>query len=138
MPGKYSWLNGSGGMSLRVMSHELGHNVGTHHASSMSCTVSGVRVSLAQRSSCTSSEYGDPFTVMGSSSNYQHTNFSRGNFGWLQAANTQTVTASGDYTLSPVEGGTGVVALRIQRTSSTYLTLEFRQPSGTFDDFPAT
>ena len=30
------------------------------------------------------------------------------------------------------------MALRIQRTSSTYLTLEFRQPSGTFDDFPAT
>ena len=105
MPGKYSWLNGSGGMSLRVMSHELGHNVGTHHASSMSCTVSGVRVSLATNaSSCTSSEYGDPFTVMGSASKYQHTNFSRGNFGWLQAANTQTVTASGDYLLRPVEG----------------------------------
>ena len=61
MPGKYSWLNGSGGMSLRVMAHELGHNVGTHHASSMSCTVSGVRVSLATNSSsCTSSEYGTP------------------------------------------------------------------------------
>lgn len=136
MPGKYSWLNGPLGMSLRVMAHELGHNLGTDHASSLSCTQSGVRVSLS--SSCTSSEYGDPFTVMGSSSRLQHTNFSRGNFGWLQAANTETVTASGDYTLSPVEGGAGVVALRIQRTSSTYLTLEFRQPSGTFDDFPTT
>lgn len=136
MPGKYSWLNGPLGMSLRVMAHELGHNLGTDHASSLSCTQSGVRVSLS--SSCTSSEYGDPFTVMGSSSRLQHTNLSRGNFGWLQAANTQTVTASGDYTLSPVEGGAGVVALRIQRTSSTYLTLEFRQPSGTFDDFPTT
>ena len=140
MPGKYSWLNGLGGMSLRVMAHELGHNVGTHHASSMSCTVSGVRVSLATNaSSCTSSEYGDPFTVMGSSSKLQHTNLSRGNFGWLQAANTQTVTSSGDYLLRPIEyASTGVQALRIQRTSGTYLTLEFRQPSGTFDDFPAT
>ena len=50
------------------------------------------------------------------------------------------MTASGDYLLRPIEeyAPTGVQALRIQRTSSTYLTLEFRQPSGTFDDFPAT
>jgi chitodextrinase len=140
MPGKYSWLNGSGGMSLRVVAHELGHNLGTHHASSLSCTQSGVRVSFAtSSSSCTSSEYGDPFTVMGSSSKLQHTNFSRGNFGWLQASNTQTVTSSGDYLLRPIEyASNSVQALRIQRTSGSYLTLEFRQPSGTFDDFPTT
>ena len=69
----------------------------------------------------------------------RHTNFSRGNFGWMQAANTQTVTASGNYTLSPIEGtAPASLRCRVQRTSSTYLTLELRQPSGTFDDFPGT
>ena len=85
------------------MPHELGHNFGTHHASALSCTANGVRVSLsANAADCTANEYGDPFTVMGASSKYQPTNYARGNFGWLQAANTQTVTAGGDYLLKPI------------------------------------
>lgn len=138
LPGRLSWLNGAGAMGLRVMAHELGHNFGTHHASTLSCTVSGVRVSLASSAAnCTASEYGDPFTVMGAASQYHHTNFSRGNFGWLQAANTQTVTTAGDYTLKPIGGfdATGVQALRVLRASNSYITLEFRRPYGIFDTF---
>jgi hypothetical protein len=75
---------------------------------------------------------------MGASTQYQPTNFSRGNFGWLQASNTQVVTAAGDYTLKPIEPfGSGVQALRVLRSSNSYLTLEYRQPSG-FDNFAAT
>jgi hypothetical protein len=138
LPGRLSWLNGSGAMGLRVMSHELGHNFGTHHSSTLSCTVGGIRVSLSSNAAnCTANEYGDPFTVMGAASQYHHTNFSRGNFGWLQAANTQTVTSEGDYTLKPIGqlDPTGVQSLRIQRATNSYLTLEFRQPYGTFDTF---
>jgi chitodextrinase len=139
LPGSQSWLNGAGGMSLRVMAHELGHNFNSHHASSLSCTDGGVRVSLSANSAnCTASEYGDPFSVMGSASGYQHSNFSRGNFGWLQAANTLTVTTSGTYTLAPIEGynPSAVQTLRVKRTASTYMTLEFRQPYGSyFDNF---
>jgi chitodextrinase len=139
LPGTQSWLNGTGGMSLRVMAHELGHNFSTHHASSLSCTNGGLRVSLSANSAnCTSSEYGDPFSVMGSASARQHTNFSRGNFGWLQAANTLTVNVAGQYTLRPAASydPTGVQTIRILRASNSYSTLEFRQPYGSlFDNF---
>jgi chitodextrinase len=139
LPGRQSWLNGTGGMSLRTMSHELGHNFGTHHASTMSCTESGARVMLS--ASCTSNEYGDPFTVMGAASGRWHTNVALGNFGWLAAGNTRDVTTGGDYLLQPIEryDPTGIKALRIARTSSSNLTLEFRQPGiSAFDAFPAT
>ena len=133
MPGNLSWLNGIGAMNLRVVAHELGHNFGTHHASTLSCTVGGVRVSLAASAAdCSTSEYGDPFTVMGQASQYEHTNYSRGNFGWLQSSDTLTVTTTGDYALQATETtGTGVVrALRMARTSSSFFTLELRRPSG--------
>ena len=136
LPGSQSWLNGNGGMSLRVMAHELGHNFATHHASSLSCTNGGVRVSLS--ASCSASEYGDPFTVMGSASTRQHTNFSRGNFGWLQAANTLTVNIAGQYSLNPAENNdpTGVQSIRVLRTTNSYFTLEYRRPYGSyFDNF---
>ena len=140
MPGRSSWLNGAGAMNLRVMAHELGHNFGTHHASTLSCSEGGARVSLAATmTSCTASEYGDPFTVMGQASQYEHTNYSRGNFGWLGAGETTTVTSTGDYALQAVEtAGTGVAkALRIARTASSFFTLELRKPLGTFDSFAA-
>lgn len=141
MPGRHSWLNGPGAMNLRVMAHELGHNFGTHHASSLSCTVGGLRVSLsADPADCNAAEYGDPFSVMGMSGQNEHTNFSRSNFSWLKDANTLTVAASGDYTLHPIENfdSAAVQVLRVARTPSSYLTLEYRQPSGSFDDFTAT
>jgi hypothetical protein len=141
MPGRSSWLNGPGAMALHTMAHELGHNFGTHHASTLNCAEAGVRVPLSSNSAnCTANEYGDPFTVMGQANQYEHTNYSRGNFGWLQPTNTVTVTTDGDYTLVPVEDGdpTAAQTLRMTRTSSTFLTLEFRQAIGAFDTFPAT
>jgi hypothetical protein len=75
---------------------------------------------------------------MGSSNSRKHTAFSLGNFGWLPAERTQTVTAAGDYALSPLHSASGIQALQIQRTSSTYFTLELRSPSTPFDTFSAT
>ena len=62
LKGRYSWINGS--MTVRVVGHELGHNLGAHHAGSLTCTENGVRVTLS--ASCSLSEYGDPFSIMGS------------------------------------------------------------------------
>ena len=39
LPGTGSWINGS--MNLRVVGHELGHNFGVHHASTLACTSAG-------------------------------------------------------------------------------------------------
>jgi hypothetical protein len=136
LPGRESWLNGTGGMSLRTMGHELGHNFATHHASTMNCTEGGVRVTLSANSAnCTSVEYGDPFSIMGSGSR-RHSNASLANFGWLPAANRFDVVQNGDYQLAPLYSAAGYQSLRVQRTSSSYFALEYRQ-SGPFDTFNA-
>ena len=142
LPGTTSWVLGAY-LDLRVSGHELGHNFGTHHSNSYSCTESGVRVALSVAANCTSSEYGDPFSIMGQgqTSYMEHTNFSRGNFGWLTAANTQDVTTNGSYSIHPIEPNdpSGVQGLRINRAGSNYLLLEVRQPDGTpFDAFSAS
>jgi chitodextrinase len=140
LPGTTSWVRAEY-LDLRVSGHELGHNFGTHHANSYSCTQNGVRVALSVASNCSSSEYGDPFSIMGQAQTYEHTNFSRGNFGFLVGANTQDVTSSGTYALHPIEPSdpTGVQALRISRGGGSYLLLEFRQPDGpNFDNFSSS
>jgi chitodextrinase len=119
-------------MNLRVVAHELGHNFGTHHASTYAC---GTAVYAA--SGCSTSEYGDPFTVMGSSSQRLHTAYARAELGHL--TDTLTVTASGSYTVVPVGlSGPSPRQLRISRGGGNYLYLEFRQPLGFFDNFGAT
>jgi chitodextrinase len=136
LPGTQSWVRAEYD-DLRVSGHELGHNLGTHHSNSYTCAQNGTPVPLSTAGDCSSSEYGDPFSIMGSANTYEHTNFSRGNFGWLAGSNTLDVTANGSYTLDPIEPHeSGVQALRITRDSSTYLLLEYRQPDGpNFDNF---
>ena len=134
LPGTASWINGY--MNLRVVGHELGHNLGVHHASTLSCTnAGGAPVPIG--SSCSASEYGDPFTIMGSASTRHHNNWHRAQLGWL--TDTQTVSASGIYSLAPAEiSGASPKLLRIARGDGTYLNLEYRQPSASFDDFAST
>jgi hypothetical protein len=139
LPGTQSWVRAEY-LDLRVSGHELGHNFGTHHSNSYSCSQSGAAVALSTAANCTTSEYGDPFSIMGQgqTSIMEHTNFSRGNFGWLTTANTRDVTSSGSYSLDPAEANdpTGVQAIRVARDASTYLLLELREPDGTpFDSF---
>ena len=130
LPGTSSWINGA--MTLRVVSHELSHNLGVHHASSLACTTSGSPSTFG--GTCSQSEYGDPFTVMGSASTRHHVNWHRAQLGWL--ADVQTVSASGTYLLTPAELSGTPRLVRVARNDGTYLNLEFRQPWGTlFDNF---
>jgi chitodextrinase len=118
-------------MSLRVVSHELSHNLGVHHASTLACTSGGSPSTFG--SSCSQSEYGDPFTVMGSASTRHHVNWHRAQLGW--ATDVQTVTTGGSYLLAPAELTGTTRLLRVARGDGTYLNLEFRQPWGIFDNF---
>jgi hypothetical protein len=133
LPGKYNWINDSGSQTI---SHELGHNFGVHHASSYRCLLNNVPVPIG--GTCTASEYGDPFDVMGS--RYRHVSaYHKEKLGFLEAANVQTVTANGTFDLAPLEQkATGLQVLRypIPGTSDIYY-IEYRQRFG-FDSFLTT
>jgi hypothetical protein len=136
-----SWVMSN---SLRVVTHEHGHNLGAYHASTYSCTDgAGVRVTIGARVNCTLSEYGDPFDVMGSPV-YHFSNAHKNETKILPAANIRDVTTDGDYDLYPIEqSSTGALALRLPRdvTStgvvSEHYWLEYRRPFG-FDNFSLT
>ncbi|MBI4509342.1 MAG: hypothetical protein HY698_06875, partial [Deltaproteobacteria bacterium] len=145
--GPITWIHATYGIDLflNVAAHELGHNVGWHHASTYRCTgASGAAVSISD--TCSATEYGDPFDIMGyaSRSRYRHTNiFNKGRRGWLSASNMLTVTSSGDYTIAPMESASGQVQLlriaggRDGNGNQLYYYVEFRQPVG-MDTFAPT
>jgi chitodextrinase len=136
LPGTQNWANGE--MDLRVVGHELGHNFGVHHANSMNCTSSGARVWLSAPANCTSTEYGDPFDIMGSSSWRHENNYHLAQLGFFGAADKQDVTTTGTYQLGVADiSSTTPKLLRLARAGTgTWFYLEFRQPYGSyFDNF---
>lgn len=136
MPGPESWNNGN--LSVRIAGHELAHNFGVHHAASLACTSGGVRVTLSD--TCTESEYGDPFDIMGSSSRLTN-HWHRWRLGYFTNDEVTTVTSAspGQYTVGVVSQATSVPKIvRVARGDGTFYYLEFRQPFGTFDNFAAT
>ena len=138
LPGPETWINGF--VQLRVMGHELGHNFGVHHASSLQCAVGATRVALSDDAHCpfvaTRDEYADPFSVMGGASTRQFTAVAKEELGWLQPTGTLTVEASGTYAIAASElDGAATHLLRIPRTGGA-LYVDVRQPFGaSFDTF---
>jgi M6 family metalloprotease-like protein len=136
--GKYSWINGA--MTPYVTMHEMGHNLGAHHASSMTCTQGGTRVPLSDN--CTVSEYGDPHDVMGQNasgpSKQRHLHaWHRRQVGFLANSEMRTVSSTGRHTIAPAAvAGNSPRLLRVPRASSgDYFYLEYRRPYGVFDDY---
>ncbi len=136
--GRNTWINGDG---TSVISHELGHNFRISHAATNSCTSNGTRVTLS--TTCTPSEYGSTFDVMGRGGLKHSGAYGKGRAGWIGTTNTLTVRKSGTYTILPIEKGLdcGTQTVRIPRVgaggSTEYYYLDFRQPFG-FDNYPAT
>jgi NPCBM-associated, NEW3 domain of alpha-galactosidase/Abnormal spindle-like microcephaly-assoc'd, ASPM-SPD-2-Hydin len=131
-----AWINGS--LQLAVTGHEMGHNLGLHHAHSMDC---GTQVWAA--TGCTTSDYGDDFDLMGNSYYGHFDAFNKERIGWLNYGNSlpiTTVTASGTYTLTgfAVSDGTPKALKILKSTDSagnkTWIYLEYRQPVG-FDSY---
>jgi len=118
------WINGLNATS--VYAHELGHNFGLLHAGSLRC--SGVPIG----GTCTVSEYGDPFDVMGNQSAMHFNAAQKLDLGWIGTGTVVTHGAgSGTYVLNPIEtAGGGVYAVRIPAAANRTYWLEYRQPIG--------
>jgi cysteine-rich repeat protein len=103
-----SLLNGIGGLSVSVTSHELGHNFGVWHASALEC--GDYSVGLEQHDGigdCYTIEYGDYTDVMGSSVVYNgHFNtFHKDKIGWLSFDDIIRIEygGAGTYDIGPLE-----------------------------------
>jgi hypothetical protein len=139
LPGTESWINGD--LSVRVTGHELGHNLGLHHAGSWFCTgLSGQAVPIS--SACTLNEYNDPWDVMGAHGSRHSHGWNLQKLGVLQPSNVQTVTSSGTYSIvSAFEQTTQPTTLRVPRTYAAggavqdWYYVEIRKPGGPFENF---
>lgn len=138
--GSTSWVKAAS-VGAYVSGHELGHNFGFHHAASYGCTVA----TNVSPSTCTSSEYGDLYDIMGKSAKHTN-NYNKAKY-WLGPSQMQTVTSGGTYQIEPLELTTGgVKLLRIKRpfTSSLgtftdgYYQIEQRARVGTFGNYTTT
>jgi len=118
-----AWVNHP---SLYVTAHELGHNLGMHHAGTD-----------PENDGVTNSVYGDSSDIMGSGStgfNAPHDD----NIGWAKIfrQKTVTVTGSGEYTLAPMSANPATTLypqiLKIPKKGETgvYYYVSFRQSVG--------
>jgi len=124
-----TWINGS--MILRTVAHEMGHNLGLHHAHALDCgdtTLGGT---------CTAQEYGDTLDIMGYSGTVGHFNgFNKERLGWLASSNIINVASGGNFYLKPASTQTtsGKVLKIANGLDSSgapnYYYVEYRQPLG--------
>jgi hypothetical protein len=124
----HAWLNGT--LTMSIVAHEMGHNLGLYHSHTLDCS-SGT---------CASVEYGDTLDVMGRSVSNHYGAFQKERLGWLGANASPpitTVQASGTYAIAPYETtGTAPKALKILKSTDattgarTWYYVEVRRPLG--------
>ena len=140
--GKHVWDNGD--FSVRVLAHELGHNLGLAHAGGLLCSNAEAPAPMGDSCSAAGFEYQDPFDAMGSGDvgttarvvrqmSMEH----KLALNLLPASAVKVVGVSGSYHVAPMETLTGTVELlRIPRAAGGSYYVEYRQPIGYFDSSP--
>lgn len=114
--GRYCYINGA--YQFAVLAHELGHTFGLRHANLWQVTDGNPISGLG-----TSKEYGDPYDVMGSGTNFQN-HFSHWNkniLNWIPDSAVTTVSFSGTYRVFSFDHEkaklTNTLALKVVRES---------------------
>ena len=114
-----NWLMINGDFGVKIVTHELGHNLGLLHAGSYTCTSGEVRVQISD--DCTTTEYGDPFDTMGSTAARHSSGWNLAKLGFLAPGNVETVETSGTYSMQSALNPTAQpTTLRIPRERSVY------------------
>ena len=107
-----------------MTAHELGHNYGLLHAHSWDCGTSVLG------SSCSRSEYGDPFDTMGGGLR-QFSAYDKWSLAWLGAgAYTSMSGGSAAVALSALEAPSGVRGLQLSTDAGRTYWVEWRQAIG--------
>jgi M6 family metalloprotease-like protein len=120
--------------AVQLSTHELGHNLSLSHAGSRDF---GSEALGPLGASGTLSEYGDPFSTMGSwNFGFYAASHAANQLNWLSGgSNYRVVDTSGTYTIQNYENRpAGLKALKVRRGSGTndWLWIESRQNSGAY------
>lgn len=121
MPGRQSWVQACS--STGVYTHELGHNLSLHHA-----TTPG-------------SEYGDASDPMGGARNVRHNGANQAMAGWVPTGSLIDVSSSGSYSVGLLggESGSSAQVLRLRKADTAeYYYLSLREAVGLDAGLPST
>ena len=137
--GHHAWINGD--YSVRVLAHELGHNLGLAHAGGLVCTDAGVPAPMGDSCTADGFEYLDPFDAMGSGDIGSGQSLVRQMsmehklaLHLLPTSAVKVIGTSGTYRVAPMETLTGTPELlRIPKFGGGNYFVEYRQPIGFFD-----
>ncbi|MEA2297330.1 MAG: hypothetical protein QOF77_266 [Solirubrobacteraceae bacterium] len=138
LPGNDVWSNAYLGWS--VIAHELGHNMGAHHANGLTCR-DGAGTQVPLSANCTSTEYADPFDVMGGGGLMGA--WHRQQVGQLAAGEALSLRQSASLTLSAADGlGFGLhnvmVPIKEPHVAVTqWYSLDLRSAQSPFNRFSA-